>query len=351
MFDKIQYFSSFSFAGKEKALSLQRETADNVMKVYKDYIDLLKGIGILLVLCNHGLLQTFYVSVFHMPLFFFIAGLTFVAPQWCDCRTFLVKKTNRLLVPWVFFSIVSLLAEALVGTVGENPFNGPLWFLQTMFVSLVIYGALNLCFRSRVLLNVVCCLLPVFVYVWLTYFSDDFYLPSLLIRSLESTFFIHLGCQLRRLDTLKKRPSLVLMLLSAIAFLAGGYASTCLYDTSHLIYANTGTYTYNLPLSLLTCIGGIIAVVMLSVKVQRLPAVNWLGKHSLVIMSVHFPVIERLNYLTSQLFATDELPLLNKILIALPSYGLTLLFSVGAVYFCRKYIPKLTGYSSLIPVK
>ena len=232
MFDKIQYFSSFSFAGKEKALSLQRETADNVMKVYKDYIDLLKGIGILLVLCNHGLLQTFYVSVFHMPLFFFIAGLTFVAPQWCDCPTFLVKKTNRLLVPWVFFSVVSLLAEALVGTVGENPFNGPLWFLQTMFVSLVIYVALNLCFRSRVLLNVVCCLLPVFVYVWLTCFSDDFYLPSLLIRSLESTFFIHLGCQLRRLDTLKERPSPVRMLLSATYMQTRGpIPTTCHYPS------------------------------------------------------------------------------------------------------------------------
>lgn len=321
------------------------------MKEYKDYIDLSKGIGILLVLVGHGPLETFYISVFHMPLFFFIAGLTFVAPMWRDCRTFLVKKTNRLLVPWTFFSVVSLLVEAFVGRIGEHPFNGPLWFLQTMFVSLLIYSALNLCVRSRALLNVVCFSLPVFVYVWLTYFNDDFYMPSLLIRSLESAFFIHLGCLLKRLDAMKEKPSYMLMLTSAVVYLAGGYASVSLYDTSHLLYANTGTYTYNLPLSLLTCIAGIIAVVMLSVKIRRLPMLNWLGKHSLVIMAVHFPVIERLNYLSSQLFATDELPLLNKILISLPMYGLALLFSVGAACFCRKYIPRLTGYTGLIPVK
>lgn len=46
-----------------------------------DSIDLAKGIGIILVIIGHGIMNNFAINVFHMPLFFFLAGLTFTPPM------------------------------------------------------------------------------------------------------------------------------------------------------------------------------------------------------------------------------------------------------------------------------
>ena len=50
-------------------------------KVYSPQIDLAKGIGILLVIVGHGLFSNFAIDSFHMPLFFFLTGLTFTPPM------------------------------------------------------------------------------------------------------------------------------------------------------------------------------------------------------------------------------------------------------------------------------
>lgn len=92
------------------------------MNGYKDYIDLSKGIGILLVVIGHGPLNNFYITVFHMPLFFCITGLTFIAPRIEDYQKFLTKKINRILVPWIAFSVISGIAEAVVGRIGDGSF-------------------------------------------------------------------------------------------------------------------------------------------------------------------------------------------------------------------------------------
>lgn len=49
-------------------------------KQYLEYIDLSKGVGIILVIIGHGILKGVGIDIFHMPLFFFLAGLTFTPP-------------------------------------------------------------------------------------------------------------------------------------------------------------------------------------------------------------------------------------------------------------------------------
>lgn len=112
------------------------------MKTYFDYLDLSKGIGILLVIIGHGSLDNFGIEVFHMPFFFFLSGLTFTSPHLSNnVNLFIIKKINRIMVPWVFFSVISGIIEICVGKINQDtnaPFNGPLWFLQTLFIAIVI---------------------------------------------------------------------------------------------------------------------------------------------------------------------------------------------------------------------
>lgn len=123
------------------------------------------------------------------------------------------------------------------------------------------------------------------------------------------------------------------------------------YDTTGMLFVAGNSYTYNLPLSHLTSISGIIMVIVFSAIVKKIAPVNWIGKHSLVIMLVHFPIQERLNQVVFGLFQTYDLATVTKIILAIVAYIITLSFSIGAVIFCRRFIPKLSGYSNLVPVK
>lgn len=64
--------------------------------------DVLKGIGIVAVLCGHSGLWIHFVLTFHMPLFFFVAGYFF---KQRPPREELRLGVTRLIVPYVFISL------------------------------------------------------------------------------------------------------------------------------------------------------------------------------------------------------------------------------------------------------
>ena len=56
-------------------------------KVHLEFLDLAKGLGILLVILGHGMFPNhFLIDSFHMPLFFILAGITFTPPQQAKCK-------------------------------------------------------------------------------------------------------------------------------------------------------------------------------------------------------------------------------------------------------------------------
>lgn len=140
------------------------------------FLDVAKGIGILLVVMGHcipdastfqtisnssfALLHKIIYS-FHMPLFFFISG--FLAKQILDSSQkfkIILKKFNRLLVPYFFVGICYLPLKIIFSQfanksydfsefwkilIGINP-DGELWFLYALF----IVSAVAIIFENRV---------------------------------------------------------------------------------------------------------------------------------------------------------------------------------------------------------
>lgn len=73
-----------------------------------EFLDLAKGICILLVVWLHVDVDTprdIYLSAIRMPLFFFLSGMFF--KEYDGFLTFLKKKTNKLLIPFVFFYLTT----------------------------------------------------------------------------------------------------------------------------------------------------------------------------------------------------------------------------------------------------
>jgi fucose 4-O-acetylase-like acetyltransferase len=95
-----------------------------------EYVDILKGIGIICVLLGHNLViqsaeklpevMRYIIYSFHMPLFFFLSGYVFSAKG--DAITFLKKKIKTIIVPMYIFSLVVILFNCIYygALLGDN---------------------------------------------------------------------------------------------------------------------------------------------------------------------------------------------------------------------------------------
>lgn len=111
-------------------------------------IDILKGIGIILVVWGHATaILIKEICIFHMPLFFFLAGM-FYHPK----QGFIQSRAKRLLIPFGEYSLIFAVFYFSMGLQGIPldklsihhiaAFDGPLWFLVALFiyVSYIIFG-------------------------------------------------------------------------------------------------------------------------------------------------------------------------------------------------------------------
>jgi fucose 4-O-acetylase-like acetyltransferase len=125
------------------------------------YIDIAKGLGILLVVLGHNrslteALPSLHAAIylFHMPLFFFLSGLT--APAILNI-TQLTRRVTSLMKPYIVGIVLILplqlrqadhpsndgvIAHSLWGT-GNAIFNTPLWFLSALATGYCAYAGIQ----------------------------------------------------------------------------------------------------------------------------------------------------------------------------------------------------------------
>lgn len=126
---------------------------ENNNTTYLPWIDMMKGFGIIAVVVGH-VADIRYVFVFHMPLFFILAGFTF-HPQ-PSTYGFIKKKAVRLLMPYIsFFALLSLplivkgqffeshiLTKFLYGGCRLVDTFGVFWFVTTIFAALILFNCM-----------------------------------------------------------------------------------------------------------------------------------------------------------------------------------------------------------------
>ncbi|EFM2070172.1 acyltransferase [Escherichia coli] len=123
-----------------------------------EWVDGLKCLGMLAIYVGHfgndaGHLYSF-VFRYHVPLFFFMAGFFSSKGLSKPAFQFLVEKTKTVLIPYFFFSALLLLFYSTNGSwnlsqvsnafvnyfygIRNTPFVGSLWFINCIFVMLII---------------------------------------------------------------------------------------------------------------------------------------------------------------------------------------------------------------------
>lgn len=148
-------------------------------KHYRE-IDSLKGWAIFLVILGHSIIlfpinlheipwcaaMFAIISCAHMPLFFLVSGMCYSYKG--DYKVYINKKVKRLIVPYIVFAILELLAVQLASGAVRVPvtllddikgsllYGGGYWFLIALFVIFLIYPTIDKLINRNKYVRVLC---------------------------------------------------------------------------------------------------------------------------------------------------------------------------------------------------
>lgn len=146
------------------------------------YLDIAKGISLLLVMVSHSCGMPFgmgkYFTAFYIQIFFILSGLTYKSGRTVGENIF--KRFKGIIIPYFIYSLLIIIINFVLGNVksieglvnagigmlysrycfypidytGENRYflqigNSPMWFLTTIFISSCIFYIAMECIKDR----------------------------------------------------------------------------------------------------------------------------------------------------------------------------------------------------------
>lgn len=320
-------------------------------KVRIDYIDLMKGVCITLVVIVHCDVQfpsdtlNNMLQNLRMPLYFFLTGIFF--KEYHSFGEFLIKKTNKIIIPYIFFAFIPYLFYDLfyctnIQKTGMyyffmliEPYNFPLWFLRSLFISYLLYYFIH---KSMENMNKWIMAGAIIILSFISW-KCSFYLPNggwsfLLDNFITSIFalpFIFVASKAREKGlltvnlTLKKY--LIVFFIGLIAW------CTCAQDNVFFFKAHLGE-TY--PLLYISAFGGITCLWIICSKIKKIVFLSYLGRYSIVVLGTFAPTIRLLSKLG---------------ITGITQSAITLAIMPLMIYLCIHLFPHFTAQKDLFKVK
>ena len=266
-----------------------------------DYLDIAKGIGIILVVLAHvyafnpeisvsrGKLVTWIYS-FHMPLFFIISGMLIRYKNKIDFKKTIFSRMKGILVPYLFFSLVSVFIFALLADFEKGVIQElfrvtilgigieTLWFLPALFFSDIIFTMMKKIVKNDYVIGVIIAIL-FFVSSFVT--AENRMLLRFFARGLVALTFIYIGYML--FEIVQKRNIdnkflIGILIVQIITSHLNGFV-----DLNNLVFNNKILYLFNSVL-------GSYILIEICKKIKS-KSLIYLGKNSLIIMWLHLDLI------------------------------------------------------------
>jgi len=333
-----------------------------MMKQRVEYIDLMKGVCITLVVMFHCSVVFPYeidamMRAFRMPLFYFLSGLFF--KEYGGLKIFTIRKVNRLLIPFLFFAYVTCAIELVFNRHRPwkyyilEPFMqdmSPLWFLVSLFETYILYFLLcrwtrNAKETTRVLILIV---ITLAAWYWSKLFnvllsqnadSTSPYLWSILnaqisylLSAIMALPYFHVASKLKLSGFLNKSYSIKFLITTFIVSVLLCWASSH-YNGSFPNYriAHYGSYYTLLYIS---AFAGICIVWCFCYKVKHLPFFSYLGRYSILVLCTHSIYVRAIN-------SFIDIP---NILIAI----IVLALMPPTIWFFKNFFPYVTAQKDLL---
>jgi acyltransferase len=270
--------------------------ADN--RIY--WIDNLRTLAILLMVFGHTnnaeaeipwVIK--YIYSFHMPLFFFISGLTFNPRKYQGWKTFMPRKASTLLIPYFFFSFLgygffvishistfsfSSFCDVLLRIVIADTdllyftYDGPLWFLPCLFLVEIECYAISF-LKKRTQIGVI----GVLAALGLILGPQFKYIPWTAAGSLVGLFFCWLGFLSReRIPVLNRFSKLTIIVFGILISVVFCYVNGPV-SMAKDVYGNPFFF-------LLSAVAGTICVVLLITYIRPNKILSFIGMNTIIIL-------------------------------------------------------------------
>lgn len=327
----------------------------DMTKTRIEYIDILKGFGIILVVLGHVTLNSdlyHFIYAFHMPLFFIVSGMFLH-----DRQGFIRKQAKNLLIPYLSFGLLTFVYWWLVESrfrelpagetiwgqfinllcpVGTQHCNVVLWFLPCLFLACVMANYLNRWIISRpIKISLVVCLICTVGFIHGNY-------PYHIGQAIQALPYICIGSLLggginaliNKILTIKRNKTIFFFGLLGIyiVYLSG---VTCNMQSS--------SFSPCYPLSFIIALLGFISVYIIAFGIQKNRALSWLGINSLAIMLMHEPVKRIVIKVYSIIMKMPVDTIRESVLQSLIITILTILILIPIILLTNKHFPFLLG--------
>ncbi len=333
------------------------------------WIDSAKGLGILLIFFGH-IYSTItpsalyvYIYAFHVPLFFFISGLT-LKPGAGPLGDVVAKKLRTLIVPYLWYSLLGYLfyvagyfmaqhkgirieqfeyglwpplAGIFYGTIGEGRLiNGPLWFVMALFWTFLLGYLINTFIRQAVWQWVAVALLSA-AGLWL---AERVTLPFSGVAALSALVFFQAGYRFQTDGWLRQVSAHGHWLLLGALFVISLFS-----QVNGFVRFGEGVVGHP-AWFLLFAFAGLLSVVLLLKQFDgRTGWLAFVGRYSLSIMLIHMLVIKSVKVVLAGALHASMDVIDNDVGLGLLVLAASLALVVPAVFVMERYLPFTLGKS------
>ncbi len=288
---------------------------NNLIKTRFDDIDILRGLGIIIMVMGHvgfsGIFDV-WIHTYHMPLFFVISGFFFRKREEFSTKELVLKKAKSLLIPYLFFGIFHYILwlfvfiepeynvwEPILRLFSFNtehlPIAGALWFFTALFFCEIFYNLIVYSVKNENITTIIILLLSLVMSLITT--LTNFRLPLTTDIAISCLVYYHTGRYLRVfIDKLSIREkckthyiqtfliSVGLMAINVILTFCNGYVNI-----------KMGWHAI-IPLTWLNAFIGIASLYLFSIFIDKKmgiisKAFSFIGRNSIVYLCLNQLVI------------------------------------------------------------
>ncbi len=306
-----------------------------------EFVDLAKGVCILLVVMNHIGVPEYIPGLYavKVPVFFVLSGLFFLKKV--NRGGYLVNILKSIILPFTVYYLASYTLFYLMNWIKpdllggnysfsiidvfrqRNLFNGPLWFLLSLAEVELLFFTLWKYVKNEILR---CCLILSIAMVGFVLSEFKIFVPLWLDTTMVASLFFYFGILISRTGFLTDSPQTSYLIFAGLFC----YMFFLLFPVKIQMSTNQYSDVYLTVISGMAIVGFILFACKL---IKKLPPINWIGTNSLVVLCTHHLIYRPVKVLLMKLGMDNVLIL----------FLVTIIIEVPMIYIINRWFPVLAG--------
>lgn len=328
------------------------------MKQRVEFIDLAKGICMLLIVAHHILpfAKIAEIGLLGNSFYFILSGLFF--KTYDSFFTYIKKKINNILIPFVFFYVVGYALFYLIKAVApeiptanasgildiftqRNLFNGPIWFLMSLFWVSICFYAIHRISRHESIRAILVLFIGILGAVLLRY---HIFAPMFLDVAMRALPMFYIGFLLKKTSLLYPPPSdkldkYNLLLAIGLALLSIGWSFL-----THAPVPLVATTWLDGISGYISLVSGIVAVLLLCKFIKNCSPISYIGRYSIIVLCTHHLIYRPILFVLTRISS-------DYVLVSWLVFIATIIVTYLIIPLCIKYLPYVTAQKDVFLIK